>query len=119
MKLLTNRQNDKIGDRLCAELRKAKSIFIAAAYFLPSDAVLNLMSKVPDLKIIVSEEFNINNPDKLKPLTNRGRVRCIPTSPAYTHGWGRMSIMDTKPFMLPPAWHSISGHKLQVIRIPV
>jgi HKD family nuclease len=86
LELLTNRQNDKIGDRLCVELRKAKSIFIAAAYFLPNDAVLNLMSKVPDLKIIVSEEFNINNPDKLKPLTNRGRVRCIPTFPPYTHG---------------------------------
>jgi len=32
---------------------------------------------------------------------------------------GRMSIVDTKAFMLPPAWHSISGHKIRVIRIPV
>jgi len=33
--------------------------------------------------------------------------------------WGRMAIVDTKPFMLPPTWHSISVHMLQVIRIPV
>jgi len=33
--------------------------------------------------------------------------------------WGRMSIVDTKPFMLPPARHSISVYKPQVIRIPV
>jgi len=34
--------------------------------------------------------------------------------------WGRMAIVDTKPFMLPPASrHSISVHTLQVIRIPV
>jgi hypothetical protein len=33
--------------------------------------------------------------------------------------WGRMSIVDTKAFMLPPARRSISGHKLLVIGIPV
>jgi hypothetical protein len=27
--------------------------------------------------------------------------------------WGRMSIVDTKPFMLPAVRHSIFGHKLQ------
>ena len=26
--------------------------------------------------------------------------------------WGGMSIIDTKPVILPPAQHSISGHKL-------
>ena len=36
-----------------------------------------------------------------------------------TDVWGRMSIVDTKAFMLPPALHSISGHKLRVIKIPV
>jgi len=33
--------------------------------------------------------------------------------------WGRMSIVDTKPLMLPPARHSISVHKLQVTGSPV
>ena len=33
--------------------------------------------------------------------------------------WGRMSIVDTRPFMLPPARHRISVYKPQVIRIPV
>jgi len=33
--------------------------------------------------------------------------------------WGRMSIVDTKPLMLPPARHSIFGHKLQVTGSPV
>ena len=33
--------------------------------------------------------------------------------------WGRMAIVDTKSFMLPPARRSISVHKLQVVRIPV
>ncbi len=28
--------------------------------------------------------------------------------------WGRMSITDTKPFMLPVTRHSIFGHKLPV-----
>lgn len=86
MELLTNRQNDKIGDRLYAEFRRARNVCVAMAYFLPNDAALGLMDKVPDLRIIVSDEFNINNPDKLKALTNKGRVRCIPTSPEYTHG---------------------------------
>jgi acyl dehydratase len=33
--------------------------------------------------------------------------------------WGRMSKVDTKPFKLTPARHSISEHKLPAIRIPV
>ena len=49
----------------------------------------------------------------------RGGYQNFTTTSEFQMGWGRMSIMDTKPFMLPPAWHSISGHKLQVIRIPV
>lgn len=32
--------------------------------------------------------------------------------------WGRMSIIDTKPFMLLPARHSISVHKLQATGSP-
>ena len=51
------------------------------------------------------------------------KARVVPISgearKALRH-WGRMAIVDTKPFMLPPASrHSISVHTLQVIRIPV
>ena len=31
-----------------------------------------------------------------------------------SRSWGRMSITDTKPFMLPVTRHSIFGHKLPV-----
>ena len=33
-------------------------------------------------------------------------------------GWGRMSMVDTKPFMLPVLQHRISVHRPQVTRIP-
>ena len=32
--------------------------------------------------------------------------------------WGRMSIIDTKPFMLLPGLHSIFVHKLQATGSP-
>jgi DNA repair photolyase len=48
-------------------------------------------------------------------------LEALSSSGIKTYGfWGRMAIVDTKPFMLPPASrHSISVHTLQVIRIPV
>jgi hypothetical protein len=54
---------------------------------------------------------------KRESITQAGRTlvgRLIPNEL-----WGRMAIVDTKSFMLPPARRSISVHKLQVVRIPV
>jgi len=54
--------------------------------------------------------------DKNQELANRESFICQIWD--ETH-WGRMSIVDTKAFMLPPAQHSISVHKLQVTDSPV
>ena len=42
----------------------------------------------------------------------------LTTNTSSLTAWGRMSMVDTKPFMLPVLQHRISVHRPQVTRIP-
>jgi len=77
MDFLTNSRSTCIGDILHKELRTAVDIVIAVAYFLPDETTLSLMKNVRRLRIVVSGEFNINNPDILNQLNSHGAVRCL------------------------------------------
>jgi hypothetical protein len=46
----------------------ASSAEVAVAYFSPDEEMTDLLSKIPQLKLVISDEFNINNPLKLKRL---------------------------------------------------
>lgn len=68
----------EIGNLVAEELRQTAQLTIAMAYFRPDDQTLSLLRKVSKLRIIISEEFTINNPNKLKKLTSRGQIKCVP-----------------------------------------
>ncbi|MDX6577838.1 MAG: 5-methylcytosine-specific restriction enzyme [Blastocatellia bacterium] len=67
---------------LLAELRSATNANIAVAFFNPEDAVLAALQTVPDLKLIVSEDFEINNPYKLECLAQSADVWMVPADAA-------------------------------------
>lgn len=68
-----------LAEVLLAELRSATNASIAVAFFNPEDAVLAALQSVPDLKLIVSEDFEINNPYKLERLAQSADVWMAPT----------------------------------------
>src|SRR5882724_778322 len=63
---------------LQAELGLAGKVKIAVAFFNPEDAVLAALRTVPDLKLIVSENFEINNPYKLERLAQSATIGMVP-----------------------------------------
>jgi hypothetical protein len=65
-------------DRLLGELATASQADIAVAYFCPEPATLAALQAVPRLRLIVSNNFQINNPDSLEALHQNGKwVRAI------------------------------------------
>lgn len=76
-------QCKNIGDKLLDKLAQATRVQIASAFFCPSDQLLDSLKAVPQLELIVSEEFSVNDPYKLEQLTNAD-VRAIP--PDHTDG---------------------------------
>ncbi len=57
-----------IGDLVMKELGKACEASVAVAFFNPDDRMMDALAKLPKLKLIVSEEFTVNNPYKLEKL---------------------------------------------------
>lgn len=67
-----------IGEKIINKLNNASEVKISVAYFVPNEETLNILNKVPELKLIISEEFIINNPYKLEKLiTNNAKVKVI------------------------------------------
>ena len=62
---------------LLTELRRAQSAKIAVAYFNPHDNLLTALRGVADLRLIVSGEFELNNPYKLQRLSETAQVRMV------------------------------------------
>jgi thioredoxin 1 len=100
-------------------------------YFADGEVVDEILGAVPDRTIRAKVE------DVLKrfPVDEAGKLQVLLSSwvqhnklnsekfrrwkeKAENIKWGRMSIIDTKPFMLLPARHSISVHKLQATGSP-
>ena len=67
-----------VGKMVLNELRDAAEVRIAVAYFNPDEQTLAALRNVPQLTLIVSEEFTINNPYKLEELVRTAKVRSVP-----------------------------------------
>src|SRR5438046_2877545 len=65
-------------DRLIQELGQAASVTIAVAFFAPEAHVLAALKKVQKLRLLVADDFQINNPDGLEELSDHGHwVRAV------------------------------------------
>jgi hypothetical protein len=73
-----------VGERLLAELHVAREVTIATAYALPDDATLAALQSAPKVTLIFSEEFGINDPDRLESLARTATVVGIRTD--HPHG---------------------------------
>jgi HKD family nuclease len=67
-----------LGQTLRDELRSASSAKIAVAYFNPDDTLLSALLGIPELKLIVSDDFQMNNPYKLEVLHQSASLGIVP-----------------------------------------
>ena len=74
MELLTH---PEIGPWFQDNLPQADQVSVAVAYFNPEQRTLDILRDIPDLEVIVSDEFQINNPLKLRELAGRATVTCV------------------------------------------
>ena len=65
------------------KLQAASSVTIAVAYFRPYDKTLDILKRIPRLRIIVSNEFDRSDPYKLEEASKESR--CIPVFPNRLH----------------------------------
>lgn len=64
-----------IGELVLREIAGASEVKIASAYFCPHPEAFQILSNVPSLSLVVSEEFTVNNPKYLK---LNGIIRSVP-----------------------------------------
>jgi len=57
------------------ELGLACEAEVVVAYFNPEESVLNALQSVPEMTLVVSDEFQINNPFTLERLCPRATVK--------------------------------------------
>jgi hypothetical protein len=68
-----------LGTSLLRELKVAAKVIAAVAYFNPDDTVLSALKQVPRLKLLVTADFQFNNPYKLESLCRAGVwLRAVP-----------------------------------------
>lgn len=82
-----------VGELVLKELGQASEAWFAVAFFNPNDGMLGALAGVPKLKLIVSEEFAVNNPYKLERL-KCNNLRSIP--PDDFHGKLHAKVLITK-----------------------
>jgi phosphatidylserine/phosphatidylglycerophosphate/cardiolipin synthase-like enzyme len=70
-----------IGELVLEKLSKAIEARLAVAFFNPSDGMLDVLAGIKELKLIVSEEFSVNNPYKLERL-KIATLRSVPPDDA-------------------------------------
>jgi hypothetical protein len=75
--------SDGIGAIVMKELGLGTEACLAVAYFNPNERMLDALGRLKKLKLIVSEEFTMNNPYKLEKLT-RATLRSVP--PGHADG---------------------------------
>jgi hypothetical protein len=78
MELLTNNSISKIGNAVSEYLSQAKEAMIFVAYFSPNDSIMRSLRKIPQLSLLISDDFTINNPYKLNDLKRNSTIRCVP-----------------------------------------
>jgi HKD family nuclease len=62
---------------LTPALEKADSVVIASAYFHPKQEILTKLEQIQDVRVIVSGEFDVNNPTILRNLAATADVRVV------------------------------------------
>ena len=65
----------ELGRIVLRELRNAAEARIAVAYFSPDENVLSALQSIPQLTVVISEEFTINDPYKLERLSSAATQR--------------------------------------------
>jgi len=70
-------ESTRLGERLIRELKSARRASIAVAYFNPDSVTLEVLKTVPKLKLVVSDNFEINDPHKLEKLKNTGPLHFV------------------------------------------
>jgi|GEM_PF-1758049 len=65
--------SDGIGELVSQMLKQAARVQLASAYFSPSKPHLTLLSTIRSLDIVISAEFEVNNPHTLEKLANANR----------------------------------------------
>lgn len=69
-----------VGDLVIKILSSATKVRAASAFFSPGSKTLEILNAIPDLTLIISEEFTINDPAKLEGLTNANKRSVQPDS---------------------------------------
>src|SRR6185503_16668012 len=67
-----------LGEALHTQLNMVSKVRVAVAYFNPEDTTLAALSKLSNLELVISDDFQINNPYKLESLLGCGVVHAIP-----------------------------------------
>jgi phosphatidylserine/phosphatidylglycerophosphate/cardiolipin synthase-like enzyme len=67
-----------IGRALSVKLAQTDQVQIASAFFSPSDSMLVSLNGISHLRMVISEEFTVNDPYKLARL-NPTFIRSVPT----------------------------------------
>jgi hypothetical protein len=69
---------DDIGQKVLKELHGAIEAHLAVAFFSPSKNVQEALSALPNLSLVISEEFTINDPGKIESLPRHFVIRSLP-----------------------------------------
>ena len=67
-----------IASKVVENLKGASEVSLAVAYFSPDQELMQTLRRIPQLTLVVSDEFAINDPYKLEVLSRSGTVRCVP-----------------------------------------
>jgi len=80
MELMAGKIGDKNKTDFETKLRKAKEAIIATCYLKPGSTVMESLKRIPELKLIYSQEYQITDPESLWELFSNGaEVRYVPT----------------------------------------
>ena len=68
-----------LGTILRTELASASKTSVAVAFFNPDQTTLTALREAPNLRLVISDDFHINDPNKLEELHSRSKLRVIPS----------------------------------------
>lgn len=78
-----NLQGDKIGHWVKTVAEKADKFIIVSPFFSVNTEIRSWLAGIPDLQILIGDEFSVNNPDTLQKLSENSStdLRCIYNAP--------------------------------------
>lgn len=67
-----------VGQEILKEIEEAEAVDIVSAYFSPGEEEISVLESIPELRICVSKEFDVSDPQALEALHGVATVKCIP-----------------------------------------